>query len=117
MDTENQKLVTLTWGLLLIWLGVWWSIPEGYEIFPEGVGAIGIGVILLGLNAARWLKGISIGLCSTSLGVLFLIWGGMKLICPLLNCAPCEPSALGIFLVIFGAVLLTRELLRIGRTA
>jgi hypothetical protein len=117
MAAENRKLETLAWGLLFIWLGVWWSITENSGILPAGTGAIGVGMILLGLNGARWLKGISINVCSTALGIMFLILGGMKLACRYLHCSACNLSILGVFLVVFGAVLLARELLGSQKTS
>ncbi len=117
VEKENQKFETLAWGLLFIWLGIWWGPLASSEILPGGAGAIGVGVILLGLNAARWLKGISINICSTTFGILFLILGTMKLACQALKLSPCEPSVLGIFFIIFGAVVLARELLRASKTS
>jgi len=116
IDTENRKLETLAWGLLLIWLGVWWAVPGDSEIFPAGIGAIGVGAILLGLNLARWIKDIPINLCSTVLGITFFTLGGLELACGFLSFPSCEPSVLGILLISFGAVLLTRELRGIRKT-
>ncbi len=112
---ENRILETLAWGALFIWLGIWWIAPEDSPMFPAGTGAVGVGIILLGLNVARWLKGVSINLCSTVLGATFLILGGMKLTCGFLNCQSCNPSLPGVLLIVLGTVLLTRELLALGK--
>ena len=108
----NRSLETLAWGLLFIWLGIWWGIIGLREFLPGGTGAFGIGLILLGLNGARWLKGISISLFSTSLGIFFLVLGGLKLARVVLHLPPFELPLCGIFLIVLGAILLSRELLQ-----
>ena len=47
--TLNRNLETIAWGALFIW----WGITELFQFLPHGTGAIGIGLILLGLNVAR----------------------------------------------------------------
>jgi hypothetical protein len=50
----NRKYETIAWGAFFIWLGVT-NLLRG---LPEGTGALGIGVILLGLNLARYVRNI-----------------------------------------------------------
>ncbi len=115
LSDENRKYETLAWGALFIWLGIWWIAPEASPLFPAGAGAVGVGIIMLGLNLARWMKDIPINLCSTVLGATFLILGGMKLTCGFLNCQSCSPSLLGVLLIVLGTALLTRELIAVGK--
>ena len=48
----NKRLETAAWGLFLIMLGGFALVPD--ETIPKGVWAIGVGLIMLGLNAARY---------------------------------------------------------------
>ena len=80
MDTgkEERDLGTLAWGMLLIWCGIWWGLLEPSELLRAGTGALGFGLILLGVNVVRILKGIPINLFSTTIGCLFLMLGGLQ---------------------------------------
>ena len=71
IKTLNHDYEAVSWGALFIW----WGITEMVKGLPNGTGAIGIGLILLGLNAARHLNGVSISGFTTILGVLALVWG------------------------------------------
>ena len=70
--TSDRNLETVAWGALFIW----WGITELVPGLPHGTGAIGIGVILLGLNLARSLNGIPTSGFTTTLGILALVLGG-----------------------------------------
>jgi hypothetical protein len=50
-QTQN-RLEAIAWVPLLIW----WGITELVKVLPDGTGAIGVGLILIGLNAARSLN-------------------------------------------------------------
>jgi len=113
MDTgkEERDLGTLAWGMLLIWCGIWWGLLEPSELLRAGTGAFGFGLILLGVNVVRILKGIPINLFSTTISGLFLILGGLQLMRSYLHWPTAELSICGIFLVALGTAVLTRELL------
>jgi hypothetical protein len=70
--TSDRNLETVAWGALFIW----WGITELVPGLPHGTGAIGIGLIFLGLNLARSLNGIPTSGFSTTLGILALVLGG-----------------------------------------
>jgi len=70
----NKRLETAFWGLFLIMLGGWALIPD--ETVPKGAWSIGVGLIMLGLNAARYFNKIRMSGFTTILGVLSLL-GGM----------------------------------------
>jgi len=110
IETDNRKFETLAWGLLLVWLGAWWGFLED-GFLPAGTGALGLGLILVGLNVARWFKGIPISTLSSSLGALFLILGAMKLAGRTLDCPCLQMPAFALFLIILGGIVLARELL------
>ncbi len=112
IDGEKRDLETLAWGMLLTWCGTWWGILEPGQFLPAGVGAIGIGLILLGINAVRASKGIPIYLLSTTFGLLFLILGGLKLARMYFHLPPFELSICGLFLIVLGTSVLMHELQR-----
>ena len=72
-QTLDRKYGLMAWGLLFVWWGLrWWLLAA----LPNGSGLIGTGLILLGLNAARSLKGIPTQSITISLGILVLALGG-----------------------------------------
>ena len=77
MSLENQALnrtyATIGWGALFVWWGV--SIMIGP--ITIGMSAVGTGLILLGVNVARWLKGIPINHSNTPLAVVAIVWGSL----------------------------------------
>ena len=113
---EIRDLETLAWGMLLLWCGMWWGILEPGEVMPAGMGALGVGLILLGVNTVRLLKDIPIYLFSTVTGILFLMVGGLRLARLFLHLPPFELPLCGIFLIILGATLLARELMQTRKT-
>ncbi len=117
MDTvemENRRFETLAWGLLFVWLGAWWGFLEG-ALLPAGSGALGTGLILIGLNAARWFKGIPVSTLSSAFGALFAIFGGVKLTGGALNCPVERIPIFALFLIILGTIVLVREFLSVRR--
>jgi hypothetical protein len=70
-QTLNRTLEAIAWGALF----VWWGIIELIPSLPDGSGATGIGLILLGVNAARLLNGLRVNGFSTTIGILALVWG------------------------------------------
>ena len=75
MSIENQTLnrtyATTAWGLLLIWWGL--SIMVGP--ITIGMSAIGTGLIFIGVNVARSLKGIPFNNSNYLLGFIAIVWG------------------------------------------
>ena len=67
----NGRLEAMGWGLFLIMLGGFALIPE--DQIPRGVWSIGVGVIMLGLNAARYYYGLKLSSFTTFLGILALL--------------------------------------------
>ena len=66
----DKRLAVVFWPLMCILAGVLWLLPK--ERVPDGTWLVGIGLILLGLNAVRFLKGIPVRLLPTILGALAL---------------------------------------------
>ena len=69
----NKRLESAAWGLFLVMLGLLWLVPE--EQVPQDAWLLGAGVILLGLNAIRYLKGIRPNGFTVFLGVLGVLLG------------------------------------------
>ena len=74
----NKRLEAIGWGCFLIMLGGFSFVP--HNVVPEGLWSIGVGLIMLGLNVARYLNGIKMSGFTTVLGVLSLISGVTQLL-------------------------------------
>ena len=96
---------TVTWGAFFIW----WGVTEMFKSLPAGIGALGIGVILLGLNAARWLNRAPVSGFTTSLGILALALGGLELANSVLR-LPFELPIFAILLILLGVLFLARAM-------
>ncbi len=103
--TLNRSLDAAAWGAFF----VWWGITELFPFLPEGTGALGLGIILLGLNAIRTLNGIPASSLTTTLGILALVLGGLELAASTLS-LPFELPIFAILLIVFGLIVLAREL-------
>lgn len=100
--SQNRNFETIAWGVIFVWWGILELVP-----FPKGVGALGLGLILLGLNAARARNGIAISNFSITLGILSLVLGGLELAGPVLN-LPFELPIFAILLIVLGGITFTR---------
>ena len=105
----NKRFEALAWGAIF----VWWGITELLQSLPDGMWAVGIGLILIGLNAARSLNGIPASGFTTTLGILALVLGGVELARPALR-LPFELPVFAILLIVFGMIFLGRGLVRTG---
>jgi len=103
----NETLEAVAWGALLMW----WGVTELFSFLPNGTGAIGVGLILLGLNVIRSLNGFSTRAWTTMFGILALVWGGLDLAGSLLRLS-FEMPTFAILLIVLGAMVLGRGLLR-----
>jgi hypothetical protein len=74
----NKRLETMGWGCFLILLGGFMFVPE--EIVKGGWWSIGVGVIMLGLNAARYFNGLRMSGFTTFLGIISIIGGVLDLV-------------------------------------
>ena len=69
--TLNRHLARLAWGALLIW----WGVVLIIEPITVGIAAAGTGLILLGVNAIRSLKGIPTRHKTTLIAFIAILWG------------------------------------------
>jgi len=95
----NKRLETAFWGLFLIMLGGWAFVPE--ETAPKGLWSIGVGLIMLGLNATRYFNKIRMSGFTTVLGIISVLGG----IGELLGLTALEDAFL---LIILGAYLILK---------
>jgi len=110
----NDNFVAIAWGLIFIL----WGFTILVDFIPASLGVFGTGLIMLGLNAARALKGISTRNDTTVFGVIASVWGGLELARPSLH-LPFELTDWTIFaivLIVLGAIQLMREALRIRKS-
>ncbi len=96
----NKRYTLVAWGALFIWIGVIWLVP-GVRV-PIGTGLLGIGIILLGVNLARYLiNKIPPNWSDITLGIIVLALGAAELLHSQL------PFSIG--LIVIGVVLLVRS--------
>ncbi len=69
----NKRLEEGGWGFFLFMIGVLLLLPS--ELVPQGAWLIGAGLIMLGLNAIRYLNHISISRFTVALGVVAILVG------------------------------------------
>jgi hypothetical protein len=105
-DNEQQVVERRTngigWGLLLVITGAALLMPDKH--LAEVGWLIGVGVVLLGANAVRYLNGIRMGVCNFVLGVVALAAGVGAI-------AGLSLPLLPILLILFGASLLVIPLI------
>jgi len=102
---SNSDFETIAWGAFFILSG----ITAMFKSLPDGTGAIGIGLILIGLNAARSWTGRPTSGFTTTVGILALLLGGLELVSPLLHLS-FELPVFAILLLTLGVIVLVREL-------
>jgi hypothetical protein len=74
----DRRLDSIAWALFLIMIGGLGLVPD--EQVPEGTWLIGVGLIWLGLNGARYLNDIKVSGFTTVLGVVALLAGSSDLL-------------------------------------
>ncbi len=105
--TSNQKLEAIAWAAIFIW----WGLTELVQSLTPGIGAIGLGIILLSLNTIRSRSGLPVSGFTTSLGILALVWGGLDFAAVILHLS-FEPPVFAILLIVLGVIVLGRELVQ-----
>jgi hypothetical protein len=66
-----KRLDAIGWGAFFIWIGVVLLV----KAIPEGVGSVGVGIIVLGGALARLILGISVSMFWVIIGAVFLLAG------------------------------------------
>jgi hypothetical protein len=106
IKTLNRRYEIVAWGALFILLGTINLIPG----VPSGTGVLGIGIILLGLNLARYLSKIPTNGFTITLGVIAAVLGGaLYLLHSLLRIQQFELPFFPVLLVVIGVIFLVRS--------
>ncbi len=69
----NKRLENVAWGVFLILLGGFLLVP--HTVVAQGVWSIAVGLVMLGLNVARYFNGIRMSGFTTVLGLLSVVSG------------------------------------------
>jgi hypothetical protein len=95
----NKRLETIGWGCFIIMLGGFVLVPQ--TVVAKGFWSIGVGVIMLGLNVARYFYKIKLSGFTTFLGIVSLVSGVLQL-------SGMHTLEGAIFIIILGAYLLVK---------
>lgn len=101
--TLNHSFATLGDGTLLIW----WGIVIMLDPLTIGMGAIGTGLIMLAVNAARLLNGIPAKGSTTVIGIIALLWGTLDTVFD-----PRFELSFAMMLIVIGVVAIASLLVR-----
>jgi hypothetical protein len=103
---EGRRLDEIALALVLIMTGALWLAPKA--MFPEGTWLAGLGLILLGLNAARRIRGIKTSAFGIVVGLVSLAAGGGRIM-------GLDLPFLPALLIILGVVLVVKAVTSSGR--
>lgn len=104
-SVQKRDFDAIAWGAFFIL----WGLTELFPSLPSGTGALGIGLILLGMNASRHFSGLPTSHFSITVGILAVVWGGLDLAGVVLN-LPFEIPVFAILLMVLGAIVLARQI-------
>ena len=101
-EAVNKRLESIAWALFLIMIGGLWLVPDA--TLPEGVWSIGVGLIMLGLNAARWRSNIP-------MSNFTLIVGSLALLTGIGDMAGIDLPVFALILIFIGASMIVKPML------
>ena len=90
----EQRFDAIGWGLFFVWMGIALLLDVGW-----GLGLLGVGIITLGAQGARYLYKVRVEGFWVVVGVIFLLGG-------IMNLAQAGISLVPILLIVAGAALL-----------
>ncbi len=99
---DNKVLDGLAWGSFFILLGLVWFISASYSIDAGAYVAVGIGLILIGINLIRLNVGIKVSKFSLFIGLIAFALGGAAIIGYSLPLVPMIIILIGLFIVAEG---------------
>lgn len=105
--TLNKRYETVAWGAFFILLGLTSLIPG----LPSGMGTLGIGIILLGLNLARYFSQVPTSGFTITIGILALLLGAADVLRELLRLQVDLPL-FPLLLILIGVIWLVRGVTR-----
>ena len=103
-DIKNldKRYQTIAWGGIFLLFGILALVPGN----QEAVFVLGIGIIFLGLNLARYISKIPVIAFSIILGSLAFILGTVALLRPVLNIPPFDVPAFPLVMIVLGLYML-----------
>jgi len=107
MNNPMKRFDEVAMALALIMTGALWLAPAG--LLPEGTWLAGAGAILLGLNAARRLRGLKASGFGVSVGLVALAAGIARILGADLPFVPA-------LLIVFGVALVIRAATASGKS-
>ncbi len=99
---NNKLLNGVAWGAFLVVLGIGWLASIAYTIEVTAYIAVGVGIILVAINLARFSGGISLSKFSLFIGLVALALGGAGMIGYSLPLIPTVIVLVGLFVVAEG---------------
>jgi hypothetical protein len=99
MSTTARTLTTVAWGLFFILVGGAWFYGETYKVDVGTIIAIGVGLILVGLNLARSSIGVKMSKFSLGIGILALLLGVARYFGMKLDILPLIIILIGLFII------------------
>ncbi len=102
--TLASRIDAIGWGLLLLMTGILFLIPG----LPDGLWLVGLGVLVIGLNATR----IYVGVAPDRVGLIF---GAGAVVAGLAIMAGIDVPVFALLLIFWGMAIIAGQLVR-GRT-
>jgi hypothetical protein len=98
-STKNKVLDAAAWGIFIVILGAGWLTSIYYQIETGVYIALGVGIILIALNVARRVTGITVSKFSLFIGLLALALSGSGMLGYALPFIPTLVVLIGLFIV------------------
>lgn len=98
-------MTTVAWGLFFVLIGGAWMYGQAYGVDTGWIIAIGVGLILIGLNIARTRVGVRMGRFSLGIGILALVIG-------LAQYAGLKIDILPLIIILIGLFILAEAIVR-----
>jgi len=96
---RNKVFDTVAWGTFIVLLGVGWITSITYQASTTVYIALGVGVILIALNLARYFTAIKISKFSLFVGIIALALSGAGVVGYELPFIPTLIVLIGLFVV------------------
>ncbi len=96
---EDRKLTGVAWGLFFVLVGVSLALQEIQKLDPWPIVALGLGLILVGLNLARKAAGLGFGRFTFIVGIVALLVGLGPLVRVPIPLLPAVIVLVGLFIV------------------
>jgi hypothetical protein len=106
---SKKALDGLAWGTFIILIGIGWWAGDYYQMDTGPYLALGVGLILIGLNAVRAGTGIAVSKFSLFIGIVALAIGGAGILGYSLNLFATILILIGLFVIVSAVQNLTRK--------